>query len=62
MRDEALARDASAINGADVRLERRGDLQRLVIAVLQRRKTRVRVLCPVHKFFLHPPTPPPKKR
>jgi outer membrane protein OmpA-like peptidoglycan-associated protein len=32
-RDEALARDASAINGADVRLERRGDLQRLVIAV-----------------------------
>jgi outer membrane protein OmpA-like peptidoglycan-associated protein len=32
-RDEALARDASAIVGADVRLERRGDLQRLVIAV-----------------------------
>ena len=32
-RDEALARDASSINGADVRLERRGDLQRLVIAV-----------------------------
>ena len=32
-RDEALAREASAINGADVRLERRGDLQRLVIAV-----------------------------
>ncbi len=32
-RDEALARDASAISGADVRLERRGDLQRLVIAV-----------------------------
>ena len=32
-RDEALARDASAISGADVRIERRGDLQRLVIAV-----------------------------
>ena len=32
-RDEALSRDASAINGADVRLERRGDLQRLVIGV-----------------------------
>jgi outer membrane protein OmpA-like peptidoglycan-associated protein len=32
-RDEALARDASAINGTDVRLERRGDLQRLVVAV-----------------------------
>ena len=32
-RDEALARDASGINGTDVRLERRGDLQRLVIAV-----------------------------
>jgi outer membrane protein OmpA-like peptidoglycan-associated protein len=32
-RDEALARDASAISGTDVRLERRGDLQRLVIAV-----------------------------
>ena len=34
-RDDALARDASAISGADVRLERRGDLQRLVIAVPQ---------------------------
>jgi len=33
VRDEALAREASAITGADVRLERRGDLQRLVIAV-----------------------------
>jgi len=33
VRDEALAREASAISGADVRLERRGDLQRLVIAV-----------------------------
>jgi outer membrane protein OmpA-like peptidoglycan-associated protein len=32
-RDEALARDASGITGTDVRLERRGDLQRLVIAV-----------------------------
>jgi len=32
-RDEALAREASGINGTDVRLERRGDLQRLVIAV-----------------------------
>ena len=32
-RDEALARDASGIAGVDVRLERRGDLQRLVIAV-----------------------------
>ena len=32
-RDEALSRDASGISGADVRLERRGDLQRLVIAV-----------------------------
>ena len=32
-RDEALSRDAYAISGADVRLERRGDLQRLVIAL-----------------------------
>ena len=32
-RDEALSRDAYAISGADVRLERRGDLQRLVIAI-----------------------------
>ena len=32
-RDEALARDASAIPGVDVRLDRRGDLQRLVIVV-----------------------------
>jgi len=32
-RDEALASDASGISGTDVRLERRGDLQRLVIAV-----------------------------
>jgi outer membrane protein OmpA-like peptidoglycan-associated protein len=33
MRDEALARDAAAIPGVAVRLERRGELQRLVIAV-----------------------------
>ena len=32
-RDESLVREASSIVGADVRLERRGDLQRLVIAV-----------------------------
>lgn len=32
-RDEALVREASALNGADVRLERRGDLQRVVIAI-----------------------------
>ena len=32
-RDEALSRDAYAISGADVRIERRGDLQRLVIAI-----------------------------
>jgi outer membrane protein OmpA-like peptidoglycan-associated protein len=32
-RDEALSRDAYAIAGADVRIERRGDLQRLVIAI-----------------------------
>src|SRR5262245_2231659 len=32
-RDEALQREAAAINGTDVRLERRGDLQRLVIGV-----------------------------
>jgi outer membrane protein OmpA-like peptidoglycan-associated protein len=33
VRDEALHREASGIGGAEVRLERRGDLQRLVIAV-----------------------------
>lgn len=32
-RDEALARDASAIPGVSVRIERRGELQRLVIAI-----------------------------
>jgi outer membrane protein OmpA-like peptidoglycan-associated protein len=32
-RDEALARDASALPGVTVRIERRGELQRLVIAV-----------------------------
>jgi outer membrane protein OmpA-like peptidoglycan-associated protein len=32
-RDEALARDASALPGVAVRIERRGELQRLVIAV-----------------------------
>jgi outer membrane protein OmpA-like peptidoglycan-associated protein len=32
-RDEALARDASALPGVSVRLERRGELQRLVIAI-----------------------------
>ena len=33
MRDEALARDAAALPNVAVRLERRGELQRLVIAV-----------------------------
>ena len=33
MRDEALARDASALPGVSVRIERRGELQRLVIAI-----------------------------
>jgi outer membrane protein OmpA-like peptidoglycan-associated protein len=32
-RNEALARDASTLPGVSVRLERRGDLQRLVVAV-----------------------------
>jgi len=32
-RDEALARDAAALPGVSVRIERRGELQRLVIAV-----------------------------
>lgn len=34
-RDEALASDASAVPGVTVRIERRGDLQRLVIAIPQ---------------------------
>jgi outer membrane protein OmpA-like peptidoglycan-associated protein len=33
MRDEALAHDAAGIAGVTVRIERRGDLQRLVLAV-----------------------------
>ncbi len=33
VRDEALARDAAALPGVSVRLERRGELQRLIIAV-----------------------------
>jgi len=32
-RDEALSRDASGISGLSVRIERRGDLQRLVLAI-----------------------------
>jgi outer membrane protein OmpA-like peptidoglycan-associated protein len=32
-RDEALARDAAAVAGVAVRIERRGDLQRLVLAI-----------------------------
>lgn len=32
-RDEALQRDAAALSGASVRIERRGELQRLVIAI-----------------------------
>jgi outer membrane protein OmpA-like peptidoglycan-associated protein len=32
-RDDALARDASAITGVSVKLERRGDLQRLVVII-----------------------------
>jgi outer membrane protein OmpA-like peptidoglycan-associated protein len=33
MRDDALSRDASGIPGVSVRLDRRGDLQRLVLAI-----------------------------
>jgi outer membrane protein OmpA-like peptidoglycan-associated protein len=33
MRDDALSRDASGIAGVSVRLDRRGDLQRLVLAI-----------------------------
>jgi outer membrane protein OmpA-like peptidoglycan-associated protein len=33
MRDDALSRDASGIAGVNVRLDRRGDLQRLVVAI-----------------------------
>lgn len=33
VRDEALARDAAAMAGVSVRIERRGELQRLVIAI-----------------------------
>ena len=51
-RDEALARDASAINGADVRLERRGDLQRLVIAVPELFSKRKPDIAPGHDGVL----------
>jgi outer membrane protein OmpA-like peptidoglycan-associated protein len=33
MRDDALSRDASGLAGVNVRLDRRGDLQRLVVAI-----------------------------
>jgi outer membrane protein OmpA-like peptidoglycan-associated protein len=51
-RDEALARDASSINGTDVRLERRGDLQRLVIAVPELFSKRKPDIAPGHDGVL----------
>ena len=51
-RDEALSRDASAIAGVDVRIERRGDLQRLVIVVPELFNKRQPSIAPGHESVL----------
>jgi outer membrane protein OmpA-like peptidoglycan-associated protein len=47
-RNDALARDASAIGGVSVKLERRGDLQRLVVMVPQLFEKRQPSISPGH--------------
>ena len=51
-RDEALARDASAIVGVSVKLERRGDLQRLVVVVPELFEKRLASISPGHDGVL----------
>ncbi|MBC8131498.1 MAG: OmpA family protein [Deltaproteobacteria bacterium] len=66
MRDEALGRDAAALPGVSVRLERRGELQRLVIAVQNlfiKNKTTLppdkeAILEPIARLILKYPTYP----
>lgn len=66
VRDEALARDAAMIAGVSVRIERRGDLQRLVITVTDlfaRMKTTITpgqdsALDPIAKLIAKYPTYP----
>jgi outer membrane protein OmpA-like peptidoglycan-associated protein len=45
-RDEALARDAAGLSGVTVRLERRGDVQRLILPLHELFVTRKTVLAP----------------
>jgi outer membrane protein OmpA-like peptidoglycan-associated protein len=51
-RDEALSRDASAIGGVSVKLERRGDLQRLVVIVPELFEKRQPGIAPGHDGVL----------
>jgi outer membrane protein OmpA-like peptidoglycan-associated protein len=52
LRDEALGRDAAAVPGASVRLERRGELQRLVISVSDLFTKKQTALPPGHEAVL----------
>jgi outer membrane protein OmpA-like peptidoglycan-associated protein len=52
MRDDAVARDASGIPGVTVRLDRRGDLQRLVLAVPDLFSKKTTTLAPGHDAVL----------
>jgi outer membrane protein OmpA-like peptidoglycan-associated protein len=51
-RDDALARDAAAITGVNVKLERRGDLQRLVLVVPELFEKRKPDIMPGHDAVL----------
>jgi outer membrane protein OmpA-like peptidoglycan-associated protein len=51
-RDEALARDASAIAGVAVRIDRRGDLQRLIITLSDLFSKKQTLLAPGHDAVL----------
>jgi outer membrane protein OmpA-like peptidoglycan-associated protein len=52
VRDEALQNEASAITGASIRIERRGDLQRLVIAIPELFVKRQPTISPGHDATL----------
>ena len=52
MRDEALAHDAAGIAGVSVRIERRGELQRLVLAVSDLFAKKTTSLSPGHDDVL----------
>ncbi|HEV3030004.1 MAG TPA: OmpA family protein [Polyangia bacterium] len=52
MRDDALSRDASGVPGVSVRIDRRGDLQRLVLAVPDLFSKKQTTVAPGHEAVL----------